>query len=129
MLAAGPCLSRFVLGGRQFNTIATLESGRTIAVTSGGANRPNVVAGRNPNSGARCGLRGTCAVHLRQRVAHDSQRDERRGQFRAEAFNLTNTPVFETPGIDRNSTTFGVVTATAFSPKPREMQLALKLTF
>ena len=50
-------------------------------------------------------------------------------QFRAEAFNLTNTAVFDTPGVDVQSRTFGVVTATAFSPKPRELQLALKLTF
>jgi hypothetical protein len=50
-------------------------------------------------------------------------------QFRAESFNLTNTPVFDTPGVDVQSRTFGVVTATAFSPKPRELQMALKLTF
>ena len=50
-------------------------------------------------------------------------------QFRAEAFNLTNTPVFDTPVVDVTSRTFGVVTATAFSPKPRELQMALKLTF
>ena len=50
-------------------------------------------------------------------------------QFRAEAFNVANTPVFDTPGNNVQSTTFGVVTATAFSPKPRELQMALRLTF
>jgi hypothetical protein len=50
-------------------------------------------------------------------------------QFRAEAFNLTNTPTFDTPGRGLNSATFGVVTATAFNPKPREFQFALRLEF
>lgn len=50
-------------------------------------------------------------------------------QFRAEAFNFTNTPTFGEPGRALNSATFGVVTAQAFNPKPREVQLALRLTF
>lgn len=50
-------------------------------------------------------------------------------QLRGEAFNLMNTPTFDTPNRSVTSQTFGVVTATAFSPKPREVQLALKLTF
>ena len=50
-------------------------------------------------------------------------------QFRAEAFNLTNTPTFGEPGRAINTATFGQVTATAFNPKPREVQLALRLTF
>ncbi len=50
-------------------------------------------------------------------------------QFRAEAFNFTNTPTFDTPGRIFGSATFGVVTATAFNPKPREIQLALRLLF
>ena len=50
-------------------------------------------------------------------------------QFRAEAFNFTNTPTFGEPGRAINTATFGVVTAQAFNPKPREVQLALRLTF
>jgi hypothetical protein len=50
-------------------------------------------------------------------------------QFRAESFNLTNTPTFDTPGRTFGSATFGVVTATAFNPQPRQMQFALKLVF
>jgi hypothetical protein len=46
-------VERFLLGGWQLNAIATLESGRTIALMSGGGNRPNVVAGKDPNSGDR----------------------------------------------------------------------------
>ena len=58
-----------------------------------------------------------------------SLREKVKLQFRAEAFNCTNTPTFGTPGLDINSATFGVVTATAFNPKPREVQLALRLLF
>ena len=56
-------------------------------------------------------------------------REKYQFQFRAEAFNLTNTPTFDTPGRTLNSATFGVVTATAFNPKPREVQLALRFVF
>jgi hypothetical protein len=50
-------------------------------------------------------------------------------QFRAEAFNLTNTPTFETPGAIYGTPTFGQVTATAFFPKPRVVQFGLRLQF
>lgn len=48
-------------------------------------------------------------------------------EFRAEAFNLTNTAVFSAPAHVINSTNFGVVTSTANNP--RQIQLALKLQF
>ncbi len=47
--------------------------------------------------------------------------------LRAEAFNLTNTAVFALPNTTLNTTTFGVVTSTANTP--RQLQLAVKLTF
>jgi hypothetical protein len=50
-------------------------------------------------------------------------------QFRAEAFNLTNTPTFEVPGATFGTGTFGQVTATAFFPKPRVVQFGLRLQF
>jgi hypothetical protein len=50
-------------------------------------------------------------------------------QFRAEAFNLTNTPTFEIPGTTYGTPTFGQVTATAFTPKPRIVQFGLRLAF
>jgi hypothetical protein len=50
-------------------------------------------------------------------------------QFRAEAFNLTNTPTFEVPGTTFGTPTFGQVTATAFFPKPRVVQFGLRLQF
>jgi hypothetical protein len=48
-------------------------------------------------------------------------------EFRAESFNLTNTPVFSAPGTTINGSNFGVVTGQ--SNTPRNMQLALKLLF
>ena len=153
----GHPLTRFILGGWHFNAISTIESGRSIALNSGGnSNRPNVVAGQNPNSGDRSLARwfNTAAYSVPAPFTYgnssrtipnvmsdgvknvdfslfkDFRVTERtKLQFRAEAFNLTNTPVFDTPGVDVQSRTFGVVTATAFSPKPRELQMALKLTF
>lgn len=48
-------------------------------------------------------------------------------QFRAEAFNLTNTPVFGAPGTAVNGVNFGVITGQ--SNPPRNLQLALKVLF
>jgi len=48
-------------------------------------------------------------------------------QFRAEAFNLTNTPQFGTPNQSLASVTFGVISSQANSP--RQLQFGLKLLF
>jgi hypothetical protein len=48
-------------------------------------------------------------------------------QFRAEAFNLTNSVVFAAPGNVINAPGFGVVTSTANAP--RQLQVALKVEF
>jgi hypothetical protein len=48
-------------------------------------------------------------------------------EFRAEAFNATNSVVFAAPGNVINGPNFGVVTSTANTP--RQLQVALKLTF
>jgi hypothetical protein len=50
-------------------------------------------------------------------------------QFRAEAFNLTNTPHFGLPNTSANATAFGQITGTLLSPSPRQLQFALKLMF
>jgi hypothetical protein len=48
-------------------------------------------------------------------------------QFRAEAFNLTNTPRFAPPGQSIGAAGFGVVSSQ--SNQPRVVQFALKLTY
>jgi hypothetical protein len=48
-------------------------------------------------------------------------------EFRAEAFNLTNTAVFSVPQNVVNSAGFGAVTSTA--NVPRQLQFALKVQF
>jgi hypothetical protein len=48
-------------------------------------------------------------------------------EFRAEAFNLTNTPVFSAPGTTINGANFGIITGQ--SNPARNIQLALKVVF
>src|SRR5260370_35499981 len=48
-------------------------------------------------------------------------------EFRGEAFNLMNTPLFAAPGTPVNTSTFGVVTGQENSP--RQVQLGLKILF
>jgi hypothetical protein len=50
-------------------------------------------------------------------------------QFRAESFNLTNTPQFGAPDTGVNDTTFGSLTNFAQTNNPRNVQLALRLSF
>ncbi len=52
-----------------------------------------------------------------------------RRQFRAEAFNLTNTPDFAAPNTNLGSPTFGEITAAAPNSNPRRLQFALRLSF
>jgi hypothetical protein len=47
-------------------------------------------------------------------------------QFRADAFNLTNTPYFGLPGINLGSTNFGAISTASGE---RQLQFALKLIF
>lgn len=56
-------------------------------------------------------------------------REKFRFQFRAEAFNLTNTPTFEIPNSVYGPLNFGQVTALAFYPKPRIIQFGLRMDF
>jgi hypothetical protein len=48
-------------------------------------------------------------------------------QFRAEAFNLTNTPSFSAPGTNIDTASGGIVTSTISTP--RNIQFGLKLNF
>jgi hypothetical protein len=53
--------------------------------------------------------------------------DTRNFQFRAEFYNVTNTPQFSNPNTTVTSATFGTITSTALNP--RLIQLALKYIF
>ncbi len=156
---SGSSLTRHLIGGWQLNAIQTIESGTPISLSApvaGGGNRPNVVPGAkarldqptldrwfntaafaNPTPYTYGNVSRTLPdLHKDSLYNIDVSlfksfpiREHWRLQFRAEAFNLTNTPTFETPGRAINTATFGVVTATAFYPKPREVQFALRLLF
>ncbi len=62
------------------------------------------------------------ALHKQFRVT-----EKFRLQFRAEAFNFTNTPTFGNPGASFGAGNFGVITNTV--TLPRQVQLGLKLLF
>lgn len=53
--------------------------------------------------------------------------ESKRFEFRAEAFNVTNTPVFGTPDANFEDPNFGVVSSTANTE--RQLQIALKFYF
>jgi len=50
-------------------------------------------------------------------------------QFRAEFFNLTNTPSFANPDGALGDATFGAISSTQGNSNPRQIQFALKLNF
>jgi hypothetical protein len=50
-------------------------------------------------------------------------------QFRAEFFNITNTPNFGQPANGLTTPQFGVISSTAANMNPRQMQFALKMLF
>lgn len=50
-------------------------------------------------------------------------------EFRAEFFNVTNTPHFGMPNMGRQNAGFGTVTSVISSPPPRQIQFALKISF
>ncbi len=63
----------------------------------------------------------------RRRFHSVCEASKRTFEFRAETFNLFNTPQFSDPGLAVDSPTFGVINTT--SVNPRILQLALKISF
>jgi len=135
--------------GLPFNiTDATAQS------NTGGTDRPNIIAGCNPTQGftqntyewfntgcfqyqpiytwgnlARNYLHGPPHKELDLSIHREFRATERiTVQFRAEAFNVTNTPAFGAPGsaYAPGSATFGVISSAGL---PRNIQLALKTLF
>ena len=85
-------------------------------------------------------LRGPRGVGLNMSLFRDfSVRERIRIQFRAEAFNLTNTPIFNNPNASVSSATFnsdGTIKAlngfsqiTSAQPVERQIRLGLRLSF
>jgi outer membrane receptor protein involved in Fe transport len=156
---SGPLAYRLAAGGWQINTIASFLAGNVIAVTANapafGGNRPNVVG--DPDEGERNIDRwlnrnafaniapftfGNAPRHLpRTRSGGQTNfdisllkdfpliREAWKLQFRAEAFNATNTPSFGNPQANINSAQFGQVRSLRVNTGPRTLQFALKLYF
>jgi hypothetical protein len=79
------------------------------------------------NSG-RNSLRANGFKNLDVSLFRDFPLGERRSlQFRAEAFNVTNTPTWGIPVNDLNNPTLGSITSTRSTE--RQLQLSLKLYF
>ncbi|MGH9470638.1 MAG: carboxypeptidase regulatory-like domain-containing protein [Terriglobia bacterium] len=155
--ASNAFLSR-VAGGWEFDGISTLESGFPFTVTlnqgvnNGAPSWPNrvcsgVLSSPDPSrwynsdcfvapapntygNVARGVLRGPGLVDFDVSLVKNTKIRERLNlQFRADAFNVLNTPSFSVSGINTSigSPTAGRITSTNIDN--REFQLALKLTF
>lgn len=156
---SGNAIYKAVAGGWQINAITTIQSGLPIPLSAtivGGGNRPNVVPGVSDKPSAQSLTQwfntaaftappsytyGTVSRTLPD-ISGDGLfsmdlslfknfvvREKYKFQFRTEAFNLTNTPTFEVPNGSYGTPTFGQVTATAFTPKPRVVQFGLRMSF
>ena len=156
----GAKLTDRIIGGWQLSGIFQIQTGRPFTATESGnisltgqsADRPNVVAGCDANSGPRTVtqwfntacfslpttgtfgdsgrnvLTGPGLVSLDFAIARIFPIRERiRLQLRGEAFNLANHPNFQQPSGTQNSASFGKITATLVDN--REIQIALKLLF
>jgi hypothetical protein len=155
---SGNRLYRGIAGGWQANTIASFLSGNPISVTANspayGGNRPNVVGDPslgNPtvndwlNRAAFVNIpaftygnaprnlpntRTQALVSVDASLFKDARLTERLSlQFRAEAFNVTNTTTLGTPDGNINSSTFGAITSLRTNTAPRNLQFGIKLYF
>jgi hypothetical protein len=52
-----------------------------------------------------------------------------KAEFRAQLYNLTNTPQFQIPDTNYGNGDFGQLTSTRMSPTQRELELALRVSF
>jgi len=145
-----------VIGGWQFNGIATFQTGLPLVMTSLGAPRPDQIKKAEQVDGPaqnrlnrwfdtsayavpaafRYGNSSRTAPDLRMHginnfdlsLFKNFQIVERvRAQLRFESFNAFNRVQFAAPGTQAGTVGFGVVTAQQNTP--RQLQLALKLLF
>ena len=155
----GKSVASRVIGNWQVSGIFSAQTGRPLTATESGnisgtlqnSDRPNVVAGCNPNDGpktvgqwfntscftlpstnsfgnaGRNIITGPGLVNLDVSLARIFVlREKLRLQFRAEAFNVANHPNFNYPAGVQNSATFGQISS---ANDPRQIQLGLKLAF
>lgn len=145
-----------LLGGWQFNGIASFQSGLPLVMTSTGAPRPNRVAKGTPPSGpiqanldrafdtSAFAVPPAFTFGNSSRTAPDMRthgianydlslfkswmlQEYLKLQFRMESFNTFNRVQFGPPGTQAGTTSFGVITS-QFNI-PRQLQFALKLIF
>jgi len=150
-------ISRALLFGWQTNAIAVLSTGQPFNVTNqtsranmGGTDRPNRIASGKldhptvqkwfdtsafvpqalytaGNSGPYI-LYGPTQRHLDVSLFKNFQLNEStRLQFRAESYNITNTPTFGNPNGALGNASFGRITSTLGTP--RQIQFAMKVLF
>jgi len=155
---AGPAVVKGLIGGWQFNAIASFQSGNVISVTQNGtafgSSKPNVVGDpslSNPTIDAWLNKAAfvNAPAFTFGNVARNLPRTRSDGlnnldlsllktftfqerfkfQFRAEAYNFTNTPTFGNPAANIDAGSFGTVTGLAANALPRTFQLGLKMYF
>lgn len=74
-------------------------------------------------------VRGPGLQNLDASLIKDANFEHFSAEFRAEVFNVTNTPHFALPITGRLNAQFGQIKSVVASPPEREIQLALKLAF
>ena len=149
----------YIAGGWQVSGILTLQAGRPVTARLNGDNsrtgasaRPDQIC--DPNTGPEtpnnfwnkaCFVtppRGTFGNAGRNTLIGPGMRqfdmsaakqfaidDVRYVQFRVEAFNIFNHPVFGQPSGRTNSSSFGVIRSTLVNTTARQIQLGLKVYF
>ena len=145
-----------LLGGWHLNGITTFQTGQPLVMTSIGIARPNVVKRTHPLSGpivprlkqyfdtseyavpaaftygdstpTAPNLRGPGIANYDLSLFKNfTIRERLQGELRIESFNVFNRVQFSQPGTQAGTTSFGVITSQANTP--RELQAAFKLLF
>ncbi|QEE29120.1 TonB-dependent receptor [Terriglobus albidus] len=156
-------VSGAIAGGWQVSGIFQFQTGRPFTITNsstnnsrsfGNADRPNIVAGQDPNAGPKTVAQwfNTAAFSLAPTTRFGNAGrnivvgpkftqldltlsrefpilEHLRGQFRAESFNLLNHPNFFNPlttGLQFGATGFGALTQ-AYTP--RDLQFSLRILY
>jgi hypothetical protein len=152
-------VARQVIAGWQTNAIFVFNTGQPFSVTNntarantGGTDRPNrltsghldnptiaqwfdttAFVGQTLNTAGNSGpfiFYGPDQRHFDLSFFKNFAITERyRLQFRAEGYNVTNTPTFANPNGALGNANFGKITSTVAGTTPRQIQFALKLLF